>query len=103
MTIPCPTCRGLGKIPKPTPSGTVMGYAGPDGENWPTEFCRTCGSTGWVWDDSSPVQFVYVTSAPASPPPCEKCGGTGLQGPTILLLTVSGYAEISPPGNILVS
>lgn len=48
MRMRCPTCGGLGKVPKAMPAGTVMGYVGPEGENWPMEFCQTCGHSGWV-------------------------------------------------------
>lgn len=48
MRVRCPTCGGYGKVPKAYPAGTVMGYVGPDGENWPHELCQTCGMSGWV-------------------------------------------------------
>jgi len=52
IEIPCPTCGGKGTIPDPKPCGP-MGYAGPNGENWPHIPCRTCGGTGWVIQESN--------------------------------------------------
>jgi hypothetical protein len=55
MTIPCPTCKRLGKVSKAFPAGTAMSYCGPDGERWPHETCQTCMGSGWVNDDR-PIQ-----------------------------------------------
>lgn len=54
LKFPCPTCHRLGKVPKAFPSGTVMGYCGPDGESWPHELCQTCNGVGWVDGQYSP-------------------------------------------------
>lgn len=59
----CPTCNGLGRVPKVFPDGVVMGYCGPDGERWPHETCQNCWGSGWVGrSDNSAID-------PADPAP----------------------------------
>jgi hypothetical protein len=106
MTISCPTCHGVGKVAKAMPSGTVMGYLGPDGESWPMEFCRSCCGSGWVWEMPLPpdgtIRFLY--KQPDNTGACDKCGGTGVHPPmeTIFTLNVGTvptvYTESAPPG-----
>lgn len=50
MLIRCPTCGGLGTVDKAYPTGTVMGYSGPNGESWPQEICQSCAGSGWCED-----------------------------------------------------
>jgi len=68
MLIRCPTCKGLGRVPKAYPSGTVMMYSGPNGENWPHEPCQSCSGSGWV-EDGTPRHRAPV--APVDETECE--------------------------------
>ena len=56
MTIRCPTCGGLGRVPVAMPDGAVISYCGPNDERVPHEACRTCGGQGWVekWATKEP-------------------------------------------------
>ena len=63
----CPTCGGVGQIPKPMPPGTVMMYCGPNGEGWPMVFCNSCGGTGWVMDYETPPNYQGKFIQPSCP------------------------------------
>lgn len=57
----CPTCGGKGSIDDPKAPPVII-YCGPNGERCPQIPCQSCGSLGWVSDDSTekPILLPFV-------------------------------------------